>query len=207
MALEIEVCVDTLEAALIAEANGATRIELCGRLDLDGTTPDEAFIQAALTQLQIPIHVMIRPRGGDFVYSAAEFAEMAQAIDRCKALGVPGVVLGALTEAGTLDLEHILALAARAKPEMLVVVHKCIDFTPDPAAAFDQLLEHDDLIDYVLTSGGKPTAKEGLPVLQYMIEQGRDRIKVMAAGKITKDNLAELSTALGAPAYHGRLIV
>lgn len=207
MALEIEVCVDTLEAALVAEANGATRIELCGRLDLDGTTPDEAFIQAALTQLQIPIHVMIRPRGGDFVYSAAEFAEMEQAIDRCKALGVPGVVLGALTEAGTLDLKPILALAARAKPEMLVVVHKCIDFTPDPAAAFDQLLEHDDLIDYVLTSGGKPTAKEGLPVLQYMIEQGRDRIKVMAAGKITKDNLAELSAALGAPAYHGRLIV
>jgi copper homeostasis protein len=207
MALEIEVCVDTLEAALVAEANGATRIELCGRLDLDGTTPDEAFIQAALTQLQIPIHVMIRPRGGDFVYSAAEFTEMEQAIDRCKALGVPGVVLGALTEAGTLDLGSILALAARAKPEMLVVVHKCIDFTPDPAAAFDQLLEHDDLIDYVLTSGGKATAKEGLPVLQYMIEQGRDRIKVMAAGKITKDNLAELSSALGAPAYHGRLIV
>lgn len=207
MALEIEVCVDTLEAALVAEANGATRIELCGRLDLDGTTPDEAFIQAALTQLQIPIHVMIRPRGGDFVYSAAEFTEMEQAIDRCKALGVPGVVLGALTEAGTLDLGPILALAARAKPEMLVVVHKCIDFTPDPAAAFDQLLEHDDLIDYVLTSGGKATAKEGLPVLQYMIEQGRDRIKVMAAGKITKDNLAELSSALGAPAYHGRLIV
>lgn len=207
MALEIEVCVDTLEAALVAEANGATRIELCGRLDLDGTTPDEAFIQAALTQLQIPIHVMIRPRGGDFVYSAAEFTEMEQAIDRCKALGVPGVVLGALTEAGTLDLGSILALAARAKPEMLVVVHKCIDFTPDPAAAFDQLLEHDDLIDYVLTSGGKATAKEGLPVLQYMIEQGRDRIKVMAAGKITKDNLAELSAALGAPAYHGRLIV
>jgi len=132
---------------------------------------------------------------------------MEQAIDRCKALGVPGVVLGALTESGTLDLAHILALAARAKPEMLVVVHKCIDFTPDPAAAFDQLLEHDDLIDYVLTSGGKPTAKEGLPVLQYMINQGRDRIKVMAAGKITKDNLAELSAALGAPAYHGRLIV
>lgn len=207
MALEIEVCVDTLEAALVAEANGATRIELCGRLDLDGTTPDEAFIQAALTQLQIPIHVMIRPRGGDFVYSAAEFAEMEQAIDRCKALGVPGVVLGALTESGNLDLAHILALAARAKPEMLVVVHKCIDFTPDPAAAFDQLLEHDDLIDYVLTSGGKPTAKEGLPVLQYMVNQGRDRIKVMAAGKITKDNLTELSAALGAPAYHGRLIV
>jgi copper homeostasis protein len=207
MALEIEVCVDTLEAALVAEANGATRIELCGRLDLDGTTPDEAFIQAALTQLQIPIHVMIRPRGGDFVYSEAEFAEMEQAIDRCKALGVPGVVLGALSKSGTLDLAHILALAARAKPEMLVVVHKCIDFTPDPAAAFDQLLEHDDLIDYVLTSGGKPTAKEGLPVLQYMIKQGRDRIKVMAAGKITKDNLNELSDALGAPAYHGRLIV
>jgi copper homeostasis protein len=207
MALEIEVCVDTLEAALVAEANGATRIELCGRLDLDGTTPDEAFIQAALTQLQIPIHVMIRPRGGDFVYSEAEFAEMEQAIDRCKTLGVPGVVLGALTESGTLDLAHILALAARAKPEMLVVVHKCIDFTPDPAAAFDQLLEHDDLIDYVLTSGGKPTAKEGLPVLHYMINQGRDRIKVMAAGKITKDNLNELSDALGAPAYHGRLIV
>lgn len=207
MALEIEVCVDTLEAALVAESHGATRIELCGRLDLDGLTPDEEFIQAALAQLHIPIHVMIRPRGGDFVYTTEEFAQMERDIEYCKSVGVPGVVLGALSADGQLDLEHILQLAAKAKPEMLVVVHKCIDYTPDTAAAFDQLLVHDHLIDYVLTSGGKPTAREGLEVLQNMVKKAQGRIKVMAAGKITKDNLADLSSKIGAPAYHGRLIV
>jgi copper homeostasis protein len=90
---------------------------------------------------------------------------------------------------------------------MLVVVHKCIDYTPEPAAAFEQLLAHHDLIDYVLTSGGKPTAREGLPVLQQMVALSQGRIKVMAAGKITKENWEELAVEIGAPAYHGRLIV
>lgn len=207
MKAEIEVCVDNLEAALQAQANGATRIELCGRLDLDGITPDDDFIQAALQELNIPIHVMIRPRGGDFVYSTEEVVEMEKAIAYCKAHKVPGVVLGALTPDHQLDLETIVKLAKLAKPEMLVVVHKCIDYTPDPLAAFAQLLEHHQWIDYVLTSGGKPTAREGLSVLQQMVVLSQGRIKVMAAGKITKENVEELVGAIGAPAYHGRLIV
>jgi copper homeostasis protein len=207
MSREIEVCVDTLAAALQAEKNGATRIELCGRLDLDGLTPDEAFIQAALQELQIPIHVMIRPRGGDFVYTSAELAQMKSEITYCKAQGVPGVVLGALTPNGELDLENILKLAALAKPEMQVVVHKCIDYTPDPLVAFTQLLPHHHLIDYVLSSGGKPTAREGQEVLRQMIALSQGRIKVMAAGKITKGNLDELAELIEAGAYHGRLIV
>jgi copper homeostasis protein len=207
MNAEIEVCVDTLAAALQAENNGATRIELCGRLDLDGLTPDEDFIQQALQELAIPIHVMIRPRGGDFVYTTAELAQMAREIAYCKAQRVPGVVLGALTPNGELDLENILKLAALVKPEMRVVVHKCIDYTPDPLAAFAQLLPHQHLIDYVLTSGGKPTAREGQEVLRQMIALSQGRIKVMAAGKITKDNLDELAGLIGAVAYHGRLIV
>lgn len=207
MKAEIEVCVDNLEAALQAQANGATRIELCGRLDLDGITPDDDFIQAALQELNIPIHVMIRPRGGDFVYSTEEVVEMEKAIAYCKEHKVPGVVLGALTPDHQLDLETIVELAKLAKPEMLVVVHKCIDYTPDPLAAFAQLLEHHQWIDYVLTSGGKPTAREGLSVLQQMVVLSQGRIKVMAAGKITKENVGELAGAIGAPAYHGKLIV
>ncbi|WP_373550493.1 copper homeostasis protein CutC [Haliscomenobacter sp.] len=207
MKAEIEVCVDTLEAALQAQADGATRIELCGRLDLDGLTPDEDFIQQALQELAIPIHVMIRPRGGDFVYTAEELGQMELEIAYCKAQGVPGVVLGALTSSGELDLENILKLATLAKPEMLVVVHKCIDYTPDPVAAFEHLLAHHNLIDYVLTSGGKPTAREGLPVLRQMVALSKGRIKVMAAGKITKENLEALAAEIGGPAYHGRLIV
>lgn len=207
MKAEIEVCVDNLEAALQAQANGATRIELCGRLDLDGITPDDDFIQAALQELNIPIHVMIRPRGGDFVYSTEEVVEMEKAIAYCKAHKVPGVVLGALTPDHQLDRETIVKLAKLAKPEMLVVVHKCIDYTPDPLAAFAQLLEYHQWIDYVLTSGGKPSAREGLPVLQQMVALSQGRIKVMAAGKITKENVGELAEAIGAPAYHGKLIV
>lgn len=207
MNAEIEVCVDNLEAALQAQANGATRIELCGCLDLDGITPDDDFIQAALQELNIPIHVMIRPRGGDFVYNTEEIAEMEKAIAYCKEQNVPGVVLGALTPDHQLDLETIVQLAKLAKSEMLVVVHKCIDYTPDPLAAFAQLLEHHQWIDYVLTSGGKPTAREGLSVLQQMVALSQGRIKVMAAGKITKENVEELAEVIGGPAYHGRLIV
>ncbi len=120
------------------------RIQLCGRLDLDGLTPDEDFIQQALQELAIPIHVMIRPRGGDFVYSVGELAQMEQEIAYCKTQGVPGIVLGGLTPSGELDLENILKLAALAKPE---THYGGVEFsyrlnTQTQLLLFEQLLAH-----------------------------------------------------------------
>lgn len=200
----IEVCVDSEAQALRAQAQGAGRIELCARLDLDGLTPEPDFIRFALSKLHIPVHIMIRPRGGNFVYSSEELALMRKEILFCKHAGAPGVVFGVLRENGTLDLPVITGLTDLARP-MKVVIHKAIDLTPDPVAAVTAL-RIARAADYVLSSGGAPTAKEGAEVLRRMIAAGGDSITVIAAGKITRDNLQEIQEAIGAKEYHGRLI-
>lgn len=201
----IEVCVDTMAQALAAERQGAQRIELCARLDLDGLTPDRDFIQQALRDLSIPIHVMIRPRGGNFVYTAEEVEQMKADILFCKAAGAPGVVFGALRPDGSLDLPLIRELAELASP-MNVVIHKAIDQTPDPVSALKELLTLDP-VNYVLTSGGAPTALEGTDKLKQMTALAGNAITIIAAGKITKDNLTHIRQVIGAKDYHGRLIV
>jgi copper homeostasis protein len=201
----IEVCVDNETQALRAQAQGAGRIELCARLDLDGLTPDPDFIRFACADLRIPVHVMIRPRGGDFVYSPEELEVMRQEIVFCKNAGVPGVVFGVLREDRQLDLPVISELAALARP-MKVVIHKAIDLTPDPVAAV-MALRSAGAADYVLSSGGAPTAEQGADILRRMIVAGGEEVTVIAAGKITQDNLQEMQERIGAKEYHGRLIV
>lgn len=205
MAYLKEVCVDTREQALRAQAQGADRIELCARLDLDGLTPDAGFIRFALDSLQIPVHVMIRPRGGDFVYTQEELRQMREEIAYCKAQGVPGVVFGVLKPDHTLDIPAIAELTRLASP-MKVVVHKAIDRTPDPVEALQALLEIEG-IHSVLTSGGAATALEGAEVLKKMLALAGDQIQVMVAGKVSVENLAQVHELFHAREYHGRLLV
>jgi copper homeostasis protein len=202
---DIEACVDTLAQALAAEKQGATRIELCSRLDLDGLTPDQELIQAALAQLNIPIHVMIRPRAGDFTYNPAEIAQMEADILFCKNNGVPGVVFGALNPKGELNLPLTAHLANLAKP-MNVVIHKAIDQTANPLEEFKKLIDL-GLVDFVLTSGGYPTAAAGLSILKDMINAAKGKPRVIVAGKVTQDNVADLHQKIQSRDYHGRLIV
>ncbi len=204
-AYEIEVCVDSLEQALAAEKQGATRLELCSRLDLDGLTPDQGFIQAALAQLNIPIHVMIRPRAGDFTYTPSEIAQMEADILFCKNNGVPGVVFGALNPQAELDLPLITHLANLAKP-MNVVIHKAIDQTANPLEEFKKLVAL-GVVDFVLTSGGYPTAAAGLSILKDMINAAKGNPRVIVAGKVTQANVADLHQKIQSLDYHGRLIV
>lgn len=201
----LEACVDDETQALRAQSQGAGRIELCARLDLDGLTPDPDFIRFALSSLRIPVHVMIRPRGGDFVYSPEELEVMRQEIAFCKSIGVLGVVFGVLRADRQLDLPMIAELAAFARP-MKVVIHKAIDLTPDPVAAV-KALRAAKAADYVLSSGGATTADQGAEVLRDMIDAGGDEVTVIAAGKITQANLQEMQEKIGAKEYHGRLIV
>jgi copper homeostasis protein len=200
-----EACVETYNQAILAEKNGANRIELCGDLSVGGVTPEVELTQRLLDVLTIPIMVMVRPRGGNFVYSDEEFAVMKTTILTFKKMGVAGVVFGILKEDFTINLEQTKALALLAKP-LKVTFHKAIDACSDTLTEFSKLLTINE-IDIVLTSGGEATAKEGIPVLKEMINLSAGKITVLSAGKITDKNLAELHHNIAGTAYHGRKIV
>lgn len=200
-----EACVENLETALVAERQGADQVELCGRLDLDGITPDLDLVQKVLAQLHIHLKVMVRPRGGDFVYNEAEIEEMTTSIESFKRLGVKEVVLGILTGQNQIDIEKTKKLAAFAQP-MKVTFHKAIDELDDPVDGAKQLMEVPGITG-VLTSGGKSTAEEGTMVIKKMIDVSKGKLQIIAAGKVTNNNLEEIHGLIGAGAYHGKLIV
>lgn len=200
-----EACVESLEQAINAEKLGADRLELCVNLDLDGLTPATELIKEVIAQVQIPVRVIIRPRAGDFVYTKAELCAMMTSIQLCKELGVAGVVFGVLKSDNTLDLVAINKLAQAAKP-MITVIHKAIDYTPDPLEALKQVIRLKS-IDTVLTSGGLSTAIDGIATLKAMIGIAGDELELMPAGRITHLNVEELHFILNAKAYHGSRIV
>lgn len=200
-----ESCVETLEQAIRAAQNGADRVELCADLSVGGMTPSQQLTKAVQNAISIPIMAMVRPRGGNFNYDDNELAQMESEIHWFRQAGVAGVVFGCLTNDHHIDLAKTARLAALAKP-LLVTFHKAIDETPDPVAAAYQLLQIPD-IQRILTSGGCATALEGKAVLRQMIEIVSPRLTIIAAGKVTKDNLEKVHRVIGAPEYHGKLIV
>ncbi|SFU51372.1 copper homeostasis protein [Pustulibacterium marinum] len=200
-----EACVETLQQAINAQRNDVNRIELCGRLDLDGLTPDIAVAKEVVHKLDIPIHVMIRPRGGDFVYTLDEILEMETEIEQFKSMGIDGVVLGVLTKDGEIDTENLERLVAVAKP-LNVVFHKAFDELSDLKTGLQQLMNIDG-ITHVLTSGGCATASEGSEILKDLVKIADGKIQIISAGKITDRNINELHTLIDGEAYHGKLIV
>lgn len=200
-----EACVESLDEALLAAERGANRLELCSDLDQDGLTPATELIDEVYSAIQIPLRVMIRPRAGNFVYTEKEIKKMLQAIERCKLIGVDGVVIGVLDYQNELDSERMNVLSEAAAP-LKVTMHKAIDLSPDPLKVLAALLKIPGITG-VLTSGGAATAEGGMPVLQQMIEAAAGNLEIIAAGKVTSENLAYLHEQLGAMAYHGRKIV
>ncbi len=164
--LIFEACVETLEDALVAEKRGANRIELCSALDQDGLTPSAELTDQCLQHLSIPVMAMVRPRGGNFVYTEEEIIEMEQEIAFFKQIGVAGVVFGLLTDEGAIDTINTQRLASLAFP-LEVTFHKAIDYTADLMKSFQQLNTIDG-ITRVLTSGGMDTAWNGRWVLKAM---------------------------------------
>ncbi len=201
----LEACVETLDQCILAEKSGAHRVELCADLDVGGLTPSRELIEAVLAKLTIPVMAMIRPRGGNFVYSDEELEEMKRQIDFCKTAGVAGVVFGFLTEKNEVDVEKTAEFARLAQP-LLVTFHKAIDDTPDPVEA-TKILARIPGIQRILTSGGAATALEGKEVLRKMIAAAGEGLTILAAGKVTAENLAEVHQAVGAREYHGKRIV
>ena len=200
-----EACVETLEEARKAEENGADRIELCSRLDLDGLTPSHQLITEIKSVLNIPIRVMIRPREGDFFYSKADFTTMQADIEFCRKIKIDGVVFGVSQPDRTLDIAAIRIFAQLAHP-LQVTIHKAIDDTPDILKATEDLINIPEITG-ILTSGGAKTAQEGSKTLLKMLKIATDKLEIIPAGKITRNNLEELHTLLHAKAYHGRKIV
>lgn len=200
-----EACVEKLAQAKRAQSLGANQIELCGRLDLGGITPDLDLVESALTELNIHIKVMVRPRGGGFVYTAEEIDVMAVTIEFLKGMGIREIVLGLLTNENRIDIAATRNLAEHAHP-MKVTFHKAIDELENPVEGVRQLLTIPEITG-VLTSGGKQTAREGGSKIKEMISVAQGKIQIIAAGKITDKNLVGIDQLIEADAYHGKLIV
>ena len=199
-----EACVESFEKALEAQSNGANRIELCENLAVGGTTPSYGTVKICLEKLNIPIFPMIRARGGNFIYSKDEIEIMKEDIKVFKDLGVKGLVLGCLTSDNKIDLELTKTLVNLAYP-MEITFHKAIDEISNPLDYIEDLVNIG--IKRILTSGGKATALEGKDLINEMIKKSNGRLKIVVAGKVTKENLNELSNLISADEFHGKLIV
>ena len=197
-----ELCVETLNAALTAERGGADRIELCARLDLSGITPDERLITATLKALSIPVHVLIRPRGGNFVYSAEEFDQMRRQLQHVKETGAAGVAMGILLPDGRIDVERSRELVELARP-MKVTFHRAVDETPDLGAALEEVIK--TRADCLLTSGGAPNVLAGITQLAQLVKRAGDRIQIMAGGGLELAAMGEILERTGVRCLHGSL--
>ena len=197
----VEACVDSVACAEAAAAGGAGRVELCAGLVEGGTTPSEGMIAAVRERIAIALHVLIRPRGGDFLYSRDECAVMRRDIDGARRSGANGVVLGALCADGTIDAEMTTALVEHAHP-LSVTFHRAFDMTRDLVESLAALERMG--IERVLTSGGAASARAGIPVLASLVRHAGDRVTILAGGGITRENVAEIVAETGVREVHVR---
>lgn len=196
----IEICANSAQSCVEAEMGGASRVELCAGIPEGGTTPSYGEIKTAqaLTST-IDINVIIRPRGGDFLYTEAEVEAMLLDIELCKQLGVHGVVFGCLTSEGDIDMPLMRRLIEAAKP-LSVTCHRAFDVCRDPFAALEQLIELG--CDRILTSGQQSTAEKGIPLLKQLVEKAGERIIIMPGCGVREGNIARIEAETGAREFH-----
>jgi copper homeostasis protein len=196
----IEAAVDSLAAALAAEAEGAGRLELCAELDAGGLTPDASLQREVLARCRIPVFVMVRPRAGSFAYTAAEVERMLGDTAQARAAGAAGIVTGAL--AGESIDEPALDALMAAAGGLPVTFHRAFDRCADPAAALEVLIARG--VHRVLTSGGAPTAAQGATAIARLVRQSAGRIGIVPGGNVTGENAARILTQTGAVELHAR---
>lgn len=195
----LEICVDSAESALAAQEGGADRIELCAELAAGGLTPSVGLIEACRESVTLETMLMIRPRGGDFLYTDHEVAVMVRDIEYAKGAGLSGVVLGALSSSGDIDVPTVRRLRDAAG-DMPITFHRAFDLTPDPLTALETLVELG--IPRVLTSGQAATAYEGRELLARLVQRAAGRIVIMAGSGINEQNIVPLITDTGIHEFH-----
>lgn len=197
--IQIEVCANSHESAMAAQAGGAARVELCSALIEGGITPSAGVIEQVRRNLKIPLNVIIRPRGGDFCYSREEFDVMKRDILMAQTLGADGVVIGILTPEGTIDLERCAMLVELARP-LSVTFHRAFDMAGDLFQALEDVLALG--VERLLTSGGRQTAMEGAATIATLAQRAGDRLIIMPGSGVKPENLVELIRKTKAREYH-----
>lgn len=199
MKFKLEICVDNIVSAIIAQESGADRIELCGSLTEGGTTPGLGTIRSVREKISIGLHVIIRPRGGDFLYSKAEYEIMKRDIEICGENNVNGVVLGILLPDGNIDIERTARLIEFSRP-MSVTFHRAYDLTDDPLKSLEGVISAG--ADRLLTSGQRNKAEDGMDLITKLVENSNDRIIIMPGSGINESNIRHIANSTKANEFH-----
>ncbi len=199
-----EACCTSVGGVLAAARTGARRVELCERLDVGGVTPSESLLREVLSVSPLPVHVLVRPREGGFSYSEAEAEEMLRQIRLVRRLGAAGVVIGALTPGGDVDLPLMRRLFSEAGPGLSVTFHRAFDVCADPFTALEDIIGLG--CDRLLTSGHARDAWEGRETIGELVRRAAGRIIVMAGCGVRPGNIDDIARASGAPEYHSSFI-
>lgn len=195
----LEACVDSVESALAAARGGASRLELCGSLIIGGVTPNPWLFQEIRKHTDIRIHVLIRPRFGDFCYTEEEFILIREAVKEFKKLGAEGVVIGCLKPDGTLNMEQMKILMEEAG-DMSVTLHRAFDVCADPYETMEQAISLG--IDTILTSGQKNVCALGADLLKELVEKSAGRLTIQAGSGVNAEVIREVHKKTGAAAFH-----
>ncbi len=201
MSILIEAAVESLDDALAAVDGGADRLELCANLDDGGTTPSESLIADVVARVAVPVFVMIRPRGGSFVYSTAELEAMRRDIDRARELDVDGFVFGVLNGSNRIDTIRTQSLVDAAA-DCPVTFHRAFDRVADQHDALETLIDLG--VTRVLTSGGAPDALAGATALRDLVDLADGRITILAGGGVRFQNVEEIVDESGVIEVHAR---
>ena len=197
--MKLEIIGFNIESCIAAQEAGAHRIELCDNPSDGGTTPSYGFIKAARKKLSIELYVMIRPRGGDFMYSDDEFEIMKTDIEMCRQCGCDGVVIGLLKKDGTIDKKRCTELIALAYP-LGVTFHRAFDRAKDPLSTLEDIIETG--CERILTSGQRPKAIDGAQIIKELITQAEDRIIIMPGSGVDAGNIISIAENTGAIEFH-----
>jgi copper homeostasis protein len=204
--MELEICVDSVESAVAAELGGAQRVELCSALSEGGLTPSLGLIRAVRSRVGIGVYVMIRPRGGDFLYSDEEFSIMREDVAYAAEAGANGAVFGLLTADGNVDGERTAELVEAAQSaSMEVTFHRAIDMARDLESSLEDVVRTG--AHRVLTSGGAQTAVLGSERVRGLMQAAKNRIGIMVCGNVRSENVQQIAQATGAHEFHASLRV
>lgn len=196
---QLEICANSVTSCVEAQRGGAHRVELCSGIPEGGTTPSYGEIMLAREKIDIRLHVIIRPRGGDFLYSDMEFETMLKDIEMCRKIGVDGVAFGCLTADGEVDMDKNAELIKSADG-MSTTFHRAFDRCRHPLESLERIISLG--FDRILTSGGKARAEEGVDLLKKLVNQASHRIVIMPGSGINEENIAAIVRETGAVEFH-----